>query len=125
MALVDINGLEFNVRDGVFIAGDQFRIIERLDESTLTTIEPGQVNNTCNYNQKEITHYQLRKQEVKIKGGNTMVETLTRYFKKNEDFYMTLGVIFLMDHFVFNGMFLDRLKGIVDGMLKRLEKKGV
>ena len=51
------------------------------------------------------------------------MDGLKKYFKKNEDTIYTIGIIVLVDHFVFNGLFREKLKSLMDGLIYKTEKK--
>ena len=58
----------------------------------------------------------LTRKEKKMNG-------VKRYFAKYEDLFMTIGIIVLLDHFVFKGLFRERLKTLVETALSKTEKK--
>ena len=51
------------------------------------------------------------------------METIKGYFKKHEETCMTLAIIILVDHFIFNGSFRQKIKDLVDGLLTKTSKK--
>ena len=57
------------------------------------------------------------------KRGSNMLQDIRAYIKDNRQVLYTVAFIVALDHFVFNGAFRERLKGLVDGMLKRVEEK--
>jgi len=58
-----------------------------------------------------------------MKKGGFNMEWVKSYFNKHQDQIMTLGIIILLDHVIFEGMFRDRLKGLVDKMIGATEKQ--
>jgi len=58
-----------------------------------------------------------------IKGENKMVKNLKEYFVKHQDVIITVGIIVLLDHFVFGGALRSKIQGTIEGMLKGAEKK--
>lgn len=55
--------------------------------------------------------------------GSNMLQDIRSYVKENRQVLYTVAFIVALDHFVFNGAFRERLKGLVDGMLKKVEEK--
>jgi len=51
------------------------------------------------------------------------MESIKEFFKKHQDTIYTLAFLLLLDEFVFDGKFRERIKGIMDGMVKKMEKK--
>jgi len=50
-----------------------------------------------------------------------LFEDLRIYLKENRDMVYTIGLVLLVDHFVFEGAFRDRLKRLVEGFLTKAE----
>ena len=53
-------------------------------------------------------------------GGN--MDSFKKYLEKNRDMFFTIGIVLLLDHFVFGGAFREKLKGIIDGFLDNKTK---
>lgn len=53
--------------------------------------------------------------------GNVM-ESVKEYFNKHRDAIYTLGVVILLDHFLFGGAFREKIKSTVEGMLEKVTK---
>lgn len=51
------------------------------------------------------------------------MEYLKEYFHKNRDLIFNISLILLIDHFVFNGAFREKIKSIMDGLINRTEKQ--
>ena len=60
-------------------------------------------------------------QPIKTQGGS-VVETLKSYFKKHEDVLISLAVVLVVDHFIFNGAFREKVEAIVNKLLDKAEK---
>lgn len=45
------------------------------------------------------------------------------YFKDNRDLILTIALVLVVDEFVFEGAFRDRIKKLVNGMLKKAQGK--
>lgn len=58
-----------------------------------------------------------------INQGGTMLDSLKSYFNKNQETFYTIGLIILIDHFVFNGAFRDKIKQLVDKLINKTEKQ--
>lgn len=56
-------------------------------------------------------------------GGSQMLANIKDYFKKHQEIFITLGIIILIDHFLFNGAFREKIKDTVEKLLKGVEKK--
>ena len=50
------------------------------------------------------------------------MDFLKNYFTKHQDSLMTLAVIILLDHFLFDGAFRNKIKGMVDNLINKTEK---
>ncbi len=55
--------------------------------------------------------------------GATKMESIKQYIDKHRDIFLTIGIVLLLDHFVFQGAFTDKLKKIVDGFLDKKTKE--
>lgn len=64
----------------------------------------------------------ITKTSTVVKGEN-MFESLKNYLKKHEETIITIIFIILIDQFIFNGAFRDKIKSIVDGMITSVTKK--
>jgi hypothetical protein len=51
----------------------------------------------------------------------TMLENVKGYVEKHKDMLFTLGLVILVDHFLFKGALRERIKGTVEGALKKVE----
>ena len=52
-----------------------------------------------------------------------MFQNVKDYIGKHRDMLFTLGLIVIVDHFLFNGALRERIKGSIEGMLKKVEDK--
>lgn len=63
---------------------------------------------------------------VKSKGNNMLKEVtqdVRQFVKDNRNVVYTVVLIFLADHFLFKGVFLERLKAMAEKLLKKAEDK--
>jgi hypothetical protein len=51
-----------------------------------------------------------------------MVNEVKGYFKEHRDIIMTLLMVILVDHFVFEGVFREKLQNLVEGMINKVHK---
>ena len=51
------------------------------------------------------------------------METLKEYFKKHSETFITLGIVILFDEYLFGGALREKIKGLLDRILSRTEKK--
>ena len=58
---------------------------------------------------------------IKPKGGFEM-ESFKQYLEKHRDSFFTIGVVLVLDHFVFAGAFREKLKQMVDSILDKKTK---
>jgi hypothetical protein len=65
----------------------------------------------------EMSNPKIKKEE---KG---MFQNVKDYIGKHRDMLFTLGLIVVVDHFLFNGALRERIKGSIEGMLKKVEDK--
>lgn len=68
--------------------------------------EYDQINTLFNHNKKE-----------------KFMDKIKKYFEQHNDTYITLGIIILIDHFVFEGKFREKIKEIIDNLLAKTEKQ--
>ena len=54
--------------------------------------------------------------------GNTM-SSIKEYFTKHQDTYITLGIIVLIDHFLFGGIFREKIQKTVENILDTTQKQ--
>lgn len=52
-----------------------------------------------------------------------MFKALKEYMNENKDTLFTVALILILDEYIFSGAFRDKIKAILDGMLKKAEKK--
>lgn len=57
------------------------------------------------------------------KGPNNMLNDLRSYVKDNRQLLYTIALVVALDHFLFNGAFRERIKGLVESLLSSAEKK--
>lgn len=48
---------------------------------------------------------------------------LRGYIKENRDLIFSIVFVLVLDEYVFEGAFRERLKGVIEGVLKRVERK--
>jgi hypothetical protein len=51
----------------------------------------------------------------------TMLDNVKGYVEKHKDMLFTLGLVILVDHFLFKGALRERIKATVEGALKKVE----
>jgi hypothetical protein len=52
-----------------------------------------------------------------------MMENVKGYVEKYKDMIFTLGLVILIDHFMFKGALRERIKTTIEGALKKVEDK--
>lgn len=55
------------------------------------------------------------------KRRNTMLQNVKGYIEKHKDILFTLGLVILVDHFLFKGALRERIKNTIEGALKKVE----
>mgnify|MGYP001578597155 FL=1 len=60
---------------------------------------------------------------VEQKRRKTMLGEVKEYIGKHKDVIFTLGLVILIDHFLFEGALRNRIKGTVEGVIKNLEDR--
>lgn len=58
----------------------------------------------------------------KLKEKESVMESLKKYFETHRDLFFTIGIVIILDHFIFGGAFRERLKGLVDSFLTQRTK---
>lgn len=53
----------------------------------------------------------------------TTIKDMKGFISEHKNVIYTVLVIFLVDHFIFEGSFRERLKSIVNGLINKVEKK--
>lgn len=51
------------------------------------------------------------------------MKALKEYFNKHREVFYTLGIIILVDHFIFDGAFTKRLKVTINKLLDKVQEK--
>ena len=59
----------------------------------------------------------------RTKSKESKMDYLKEYFSKNRDTIFTIVLVVLIDHFVFNGAFREKVKSVVDSMLNKANKQ--
>lgn len=49
-----------------------------------------------------------------IEGENSMMNQVKTYFNKHQEAIFTIALLVLIDHFVFHGVFREKIKGMVE-----------
>ena len=57
------------------------------------------------------------------KENKKMLDNVKGYVEKHKDIIFTLGLIILVDHFLFKGALRSRVKDSIEGVLKNVENK--
>lgn len=52
-----------------------------------------------------------------------MLENVKGYVDKHRDIIFTIGLVVLIDHFMFKGALRQRIQGSIEGVLKKVEEK--
>lgn len=52
-----------------------------------------------------------------------MVDSIKEYVKEHKSIIMTIAVVLIVDHLVFNGAFREKVKSLVDGLLNKATKQ--
>ena len=68
------------------------------------------------YASADYKNYNKNKEESPMKA-------IKEYAEKHRDLLITIGVVLILDHFVFSGAFTEKLKKIVDGFLDKKVKE--
>jgi len=55
--------------------------------------------------------------------GSNMLQDIRSYIKDNRQVLYTVAMIVVLDHFLFNGAFRERIKALVEKALSGVEKK--
>lgn len=58
---------------------------------------------------------------IKQKGG--IMDSIKEYFKKNQDVFITIAIIVLLDNFLFEGKFREKIIVMVEKLISKTEKK--
>ena len=58
---------------------------------------------------------------VTPKRRRTMFENVKDYIGKHRDIIFTLGLVIIVDHFLFKGALRERIKGTIEGILSKAE----
>ena len=56
------------------------------------------------------------------KKGNSMITTIKDYFKKHEETFITLAILLLVDEYLFEGKFRDKIKEIMDSIITKTKR---
>lgn len=59
----------------------------------------------------------------KLHKENNMLESVKEYLKEHKSIIMTIAVVLLVDHLVFQGAFREKVKSLVDGLLNKAQKQ--
>ena len=108
----------------MFKVGDRVKVIVCHAFGTASVGEKGTVISKTTW-MSDITKkkYSLDKEFYKlelIKGGK-MVENLKQYFEKNQDTFITIAIVILIDNYFFDGTLRNRIKDLVEKMLGKAE----
>jgi len=57
------------------------------------------------------------------KGGKPVIQQIKSYFQKNQDVIISLAIIILIDQFLFDGQFREKIKSMMESWITKTEKK--
>lgn len=66
--------------------------------------------------------FQKSSDNLKKRGTIGIVEHLKDYFKSNRDLIFNMALILLIDHFIFKGVFREKIKALVDSFCVKTHK---
>ena len=58
-----------------------------------------------------------------VSGGKKTMDTLKNFFNKHQDIILTVGLVLLVDYFLFNGALRARIQATIEKVLGNVEKK--
>ena len=68
-----------------------------------------------------------QKQETPKKGRPSLIKELfgdlRQYIRENRDLIFSIVFVLVLDEYVFDGAFRERLKSVIEGVLKKVERK--
>ena len=72
-------------------------------------------------NKAAVADYVARTDNVNRKAG--MLNDLRGYVRDNRDLIFSIVFVLVLDEYVFKGAFRERLRSVIEGVLKRVENK--
>ena len=72
---------------------------------------------------RDIDYEKMLSYVIKQKKGGLRMDAFKEYFKKHQDGLISLAIVLVLDHFIFDGSFRDRIKMFAEKMLGNTEKK--
>lgn len=109
--------------------GDKVRVVNKTEKyigysigeiATVAAVRGGDI--VVDFDDKRKTFYtELR--ELKLIKGESYMDSIKDYLKEHKSILMTIGVVLLVDHLVFDGAFREKVKEIINKMLGKVEKQ--
>lgn len=65
---------------------------------------------------------EFQKLADKLTGRRSFMDTFKSYFKKHEEAYMTIFIVILIDHFIFAGVFRQKIQDLVDSLIAKTSR---
>ncbi|MFA5583746.1 MAG: hypothetical protein WDA09_05990 [Bacteriovoracaceae bacterium] len=108
--------------------------LNNVDSLVWSVVDPELL--TVSFKEGETQHYyysspkKRRMDEKRLKQtmGNKgkrgdMTGEIKEYFKKHQDTFVTLAIVILIDQFLFEGRFRDKIKNIMEKLINRIDKQ--
>lgn len=112
-----------NSPGGIVPWGEHMRTqsLQQANASFLDNLRAQQLSVAAQWQQPipYLTNLEIKKEEKKEMGPSFVRE----YFVKHKELFMGFFVIVLLDHFIFEGAFRERLKKIVHSFLDKADAK--
>lgn len=74
-------------------------------------------------NEAEINHKNIINQIQQPNKGETKMGAIKEYFEKHQETCITLAVIILVDYFIFDGAFQEKIKSMMNKAIGSIEDK--
>jgi len=67
------------------------------------------------------TIQQAIRTQPNVSGRRNIMESIKSYFKQHQETYITLAIVILIDQFIFEGKFREKIKSLLDRMISKVE----
>jgi hypothetical protein len=124
--ITDKEGIMFKAGDVVERINDDCLDIKVGDIATVASIEgnllflKGSKNYVGGYTTR---NFKLYKPATQPKGVTKMGDMIKKYWVEHQDVLMTVGIVMLVDHFLFGGALREKIKTTLENFLTKADKK--
>lgn len=64
----------------------------------------------------------IKIEKLLTKQGGSWMEGIKNYFKKHEEMFITIAMLLILDEYIFDGKFRDKIKDLMDSFINKTKR---